>query len=115
MKYILIIWLSTGSITVPLEQGNCDSFMQELEDQGRITYNVPDTFLDSVPLWGYHCTTLEQLDAEFTVEELNRAKPIIPAKKPRKKPQRKINLPDVIYCIPKKLRRKAYLIQTSIS
>ena len=72
MKYILIIWLSTGSITVPLEQGNCDSFMQELEDQGRITYNVPDTFLDSVPLWGYHCTTLEQLDAEFTVEELTK-------------------------------------------
>ena len=29
MKYILIIWLSTGSITVPLEQGNCDFFMQE--------------------------------------------------------------------------------------
>jgi hypothetical protein len=26
--------------------------------------------------------------------EANRAKPIIPAKKPRKKPQRKINLPD---------------------
>jgi hypothetical protein len=46
--------------------------MQELEDQGRITYNVPDTYLDLVPLWGYHCTTLEQLNAEFTVEELTK-------------------------------------------
>ena len=72
MKYILIIWLSTGSITVPLEQGNCDLFMQELEDQGRITYDIPNTYLDSVPLWGYHCTTLEQLDAEFTVEDLTK-------------------------------------------
>ena len=70
MKYILIIWLSTGSIIVPLEQGNCDFYMQELEDQGRITYSIPNTYLDSVPLWGYYCTTLEQLDAEFTVEDL---------------------------------------------
>ena len=72
MKYILIIWLSTGSITVPLEQGNCDYFIQELENQGRITYEVPTTYLDLVPLWGYHCTTLEQFNAEFTVEELTK-------------------------------------------
>ena len=72
MKYILIIWLSTGCITVALEQGNCDFYMQELENQGRITYNVPNPYLDSVPLWGYHCTTIAQLDAEFTVEELTK-------------------------------------------
>jgi len=70
VKYILIIWLSTGSITVPLENGDCDSYIQKLEDQGRITYEIPNTYLDSVPVWAYHCTTTEQLNAEFTVEDL---------------------------------------------
>ena len=72
MKYILIIWLSTGSITVPLNEGNCDSYVQGLEDEGRITYDMPHTYLDLVPLWAYHCTTLQQINAEFSVEELTK-------------------------------------------
>jgi len=72
MQYIIVLWLATGSITVPLDQGNCDSFMQGLEDEGRLTHDIPHTYLDLVPFWGYHCTTLQQMNAEFTVEELTK-------------------------------------------